>query len=94
MNSFKLPVKIGHAEAERVLKRFKKDLPALNASESKTVVVDASELKEFNSSALALLLAFKRELQSKGLQLQVDQLPGQLQNLGQVYGVDLFLRAP
>lgn len=94
MNSFKLPVKIGHAEAERVLKSFKKDLPALSAHESKTVVVDASELKEFNSSALALLLAFKRELQSKGLQLQVEQLPGQLQNLGQVYGVDLFLRAP
>jgi phospholipid transport system transporter-binding protein len=94
MNSFKLPPKIGHEEAERVLRRFKEDLRALNASESKSVLVDASELKEFNSSALALLLAFKRELQSKGLDLQVDQLPRQLQNLAQVYGVDLFLMAP
>ena len=54
--------------------------------------VDASPLKIFNSSALAVLLAFKRELQGLGLDLEVLNLPEQLQNLAKVYGVDLFLR--
>ena len=54
--------------------------------------MDASPLKIFNSSALAVLLAFKRELQGLGLDLEVLNLPEQLQNLAKVYGVDLFLR--
>jgi len=49
-------------------------------------------LKEFNSSALALLLAFKRQLQSKGLSMEVTHLPAQLHNLAKVYGVDMFLK--
>ncbi|MEI6769686.1 MAG: STAS domain-containing protein [Betaproteobacteria bacterium] len=92
MNTFSLPVKITHSEAELVLKRFKESLKALTAPELKTFVVDASDLKEFNSSALALLLAFKRQLQSKGLSMEVTHLPAQLHNLAKVYGVDMFLK--
>jgi len=92
MNTFSLPDKITHSEAELVFKRFKESLKALTAPDLKTFVVDASDLKEFNSSALALLLAFKRQLQSKGLSLEVTHLPAQLHNLAKVYGVDMFLK--
>ena len=92
MNTFSLPVKITHQEAELVLTRFNESLKDLKAPDLKTFVVDASDLKEFNSSALALLLAFKRQLQSKGFLLEVTHLPAQLHNLAKVYGVDVFLR--
>jgi phospholipid transport system transporter-binding protein len=92
MNTFSLPVKITHQEAELVFKRFNESLKALKAPDMTSFVVDASGLKEFNSSALALLLAFKRQLQSKGLSLEVTHLPAQLHNLAKVYGVDMFLK--
>jgi phospholipid transport system transporter-binding protein len=92
MNTFSLPVKITHQEAELVFKRFNESLKALKAPDMTSFVVDASGLKEFNSSSLALLLAFKRQLQSKGLSLEVTHLPAQLHNLAKVYGVDIFLK--
>ena len=92
MNTFSLPVKITHQEAELVFKPFNESLKALKAPDMTSFVVDASGLKEFNSSALALLLAFKRQLQSKGLSLEVTHLPAQLHNLAKVYGVDIFLK--
>lgn len=97
MNTFSLPEKITHAEAPEVLSHFKSALQTLKADSQSGVGlgvfrVDASPLKIFNSSALAVLLAFKRELQGLGLDLEVLNLPEQLQNLAKVYGVDLFLR--
>jgi phospholipid transport system transporter-binding protein len=92
MNTFSLPVKITHQEAELVFKRFNESLKALKAPDMTSFVEAASGLKEFNSSALALLLAFKRQLQAKGFLLEVTHLPAQLHNLAKVYGVDVFLR--
>ncbi len=97
MNTFSLPPQVTHDETPLVLESFKKALPTLSVSGaardggSKAMQVDARELKIFNSSALALLLAFKRELQGLGLEMQVLNLPEQLQNLAKVYGVEQFL---
>ncbi len=96
MNPFSLPERITHAEAPQVLSQFKSALPTLKGTHQghagvAVLKVDAGQLKIFNSSALAVLLAFKRELQAAGLDLEVLNLPEQLQNLAKVYGVDLFL---
>lgn len=97
MNTFSLPEKITHKEAPSVLAEFKSVLQTLgadaDADAERSFCVDAASLRVFNSAALAVLLALKRELQAVGLELQVTRLPGQLQNLAQVYGVDLFLNA-
>lgn len=101
MNTFSLPEKITHNEAPSVLADFKSVLQTLSTDTGTgaglgaehSFCVDAASLRVFNSAALAVLLALKRELQSVGLELQVTHLPGQLQNLAKVYGVDLFLNA-
>lgn len=99
MNTFSLPEKITHNEAPSVLADFKSVLQTLGTgtgaglAAEHSFCVDAASLRVFNSAALAVLLALKRELQAVGLELQVTHLPGQLQNLAKVYGVDLFLNA-
>jgi phospholipid transport system transporter-binding protein len=96
MNTFTLPEKITHAEAPQVLSHFREVLQTLKLAKEggsgwDGFEVDASALKVFNSSALAVLLALKRELEGLGLEMQVLNLPEQLQNLAKVYGVELFL---
>ncbi len=94
MNTFSLPAKITHQEAQGVLTRFQDRLKDVPAAQDKTFEIDASALTMFNSSALAVLLGFKRELQMKGLHMKVNHLSEPLQNLAKVYGVDLFLASP
>ena len=94
MNTFSLPAKITHQEAQGVLARFQDRLNNLKAAQDKTFEIDASALTVFNSSALAVLLGLKRELHMKGLEMKVQHLSEPLQNLAKVYGVDHFLANP
>jgi phospholipid transport system transporter-binding protein len=94
MNTFSLPAVITHQEAQVVLTRFQASLKDLNAAEEKIFQIDARDLTVFNSSALAVLLGFKRELQMKGMHMKVLHLSESLQNLAKVYGVDHFLASP
>jgi phospholipid transport system transporter-binding protein len=55
------------------------------------VVIDATPLQQFDSSALALLLGLKRHCQATGRQLQVHGLPQRLCGLAKLYGLaELF----
>lgn len=71
-------------------------LDKLNQAVSKqpgaaVVALDASALQVFDSSAVAVLLALRRNLQSQGKRLQVLQRPQRLNDLVTLYGVDELL---
>jgi phospholipid transport system transporter-binding protein len=51
-------------------------------------------LQQFDSSALAVLLAGMREAMQRGGQLQVQGLPARARSLVQVYGLAEVLQLP
>ena len=55
------------------------------------VVVDASAVQEFDSSALAVLLQCRRDAAQSGKTFEVVRIPPQLQELSKLYGVDELL---
>ena len=55
------------------------------------VVVDASALQQFDSSALAVLLECQRQAQAWGRAFAVRQAPPKLTALAKLYGVDALL---
>ena len=55
--------------------------------------VDCAELTQFDSSALAVLLAWRREAQGRGRALDILNVPAGLASLAQVYGVDTLFAA-
>ena len=50
-------------------------------------VLDASALAQFDSSALAVILACRRAVQTRGAQLHIIGLPERAQALAKVYGL-------
>ena len=62
-------------------------LKALVAEQPAQVVADASALQVFDSSALALLLACRREALAVGKAFSVHALPQRLRQLAGLYGV-------
>ncbi len=59
----------------------------LRAQPDPEVVVDASALSRFDSSALAVLLEFRRETLAAGKRFLVRGLPTRLGDLAALYGV-------
>ena len=57
------------------------------------IEVDASSLVQFDSSALAVLLAFRREALALNKGFAVKSLPARLANLAVLYGVAELLPA-
>ena len=53
--------------------------------------VDCSELAEFDSTVLTVLLAWQKKLQEDGLSLSVERVPEKLKVLASVYGVSALL---
>lgn len=56
--------------------------------EAGATAVDCAALTQFDSSALAVLLAWRREAQARGRALEILNVPAGLASLAQVYGVD------
>ncbi len=83
-----LPATLSHAQAGACLSE---QLPALRAESGNTVQVDASRLNQFDSSALAVLMAFRREALALGKGFAVVGLPPRLANLAVLYGIDGLL---
>jgi len=63
-------------------------LGALNANPD---VIDASALKDFDTSAVALLLEARRRAQARGVKLVVRGAPPKLVELARLYDVDELL---
>ena len=56
-------------------------------TQDRVVLLDASGLERFDSSALAVLLACRREALALGRTLQVQGLSERLRELAKLYGV-------
>lgn len=79
-----LPEELNHASANACLNQLAEGL----GTESAEVVVDARPLQRFDSSALAVLIAFHRSCAGVGKSLVVQGLPARLQDLAALYGVE------
>mgnify|MGYP003394326786 CR=1 FL=1 len=53
--------------------------------------VDFSQVSNFDSSSVSLVLAWMRAAQHKNTQLTVSGLPANLRSLASLYGVEEFL---
>lgn len=62
-------------------------LDELGKQPAPNVVVDASSLRRFDSSALAVLLEFRRHCGVLGKQFSIRGLPNRLRDLAVLYGI-------
>ncbi len=82
-----LPTELTHDQAKKCLAQLTSGL----ALEGAQVVVDASALQRFDSSALAVLLELRRICLRAGKGLQVKGLPKHLGDLATLYGIESLL---
>ena len=91
MSDLKLPSTLMHPQANACRDDWVAALRAAPVGEVWTV--DASGLTDFDSSALAVLLACRREAMASGQSWAVTGLPPKLQALADLYGVMPLLSA-
>ena len=83
-----LPATLTADEARTTLRLL---MQTLKSEPESGVVIDASALQQFDSSALAVLLECQRQAQAWGRAFSVRQPPGKLSALAKLYGVDGLL---
>ncbi len=86
-----LPATITLREARDTLRLLAQ---ALQGERDGEVVVDASPLQQFDTSALAVLLECRRLAQAAGRPFRISHAPDKLGALAALYGVDELLIAP
>ncbi len=79
-----LPTEFTQKQASACLRML---VQGLKAEAGPTLVVDATALDRFDSSALAVLLELRRESLAVGKQFAVRGLPARLANLATLYGI-------
>jgi phospholipid transport system transporter-binding protein len=79
-----LPAELTHAQASACCRMLAQ---ALRSEPGREAVADASALRAFDSSALAVLLECRREALALGKTFAVSQLPSRLRELATLYGV-------
>ncbi|XAH26290.1 STAS domain-containing protein [Xylophilus sp. GW821-FHT01B05] len=84
-----LPTELTHVQAQTCLRMLTQGLKP----GSMPVVADASALAKFDSSALAVLLACRREVLSLGRSFTVRGLHPRLAGMARLYGVTDLLPA-
>lgn len=84
-----LPAELTQTQARACLRMLVQAL----SGESTAAIADASALRKFDSSALAVLLACRREAQVMGKTFSVRGLPTRLRSLAALYGVGELLPA-
>ena len=80
-----LPVRLTHAESPACLAACEAALGRCAAGEP--AELDAAALQDFDSSAVALLLALARGARERGVELRLSGLPDRLRALAVLYGV-------
>jgi phospholipid transport system transporter-binding protein len=85
-----LPATITLRESRDTLRMLSQ---ALQGGTDTGVVIDASPLQQFDTSALAVLLECQRLAQAWGKSFSVRQPPPKLAALAKLYGVDQLLFA-
>ncbi len=84
MAVLRLPPTLMHPQAQACRREL---VQAMAVSQDRVFLLDASPLEQFDSSALAVLLACRREAFELGRQMQVQGLSVRLQALARLYGV-------
>ncbi len=84
-----LPSELTHDQATACLRML---VQGLQSQAGPAVVADATALTAFDSSALAVLLACRREAQALGKSFAVKGLHARLGELAALYGVDELLQ--
>jgi phospholipid transport system transporter-binding protein len=79
-----LPAELMHAQAPACSRMLAQ---ALRSDPGTQAVADASPLRSFDSSALAVLLECRREALALGKSFAVAHLPAKLRELAGLYGV-------
>ena len=90
MAVLRLPPVLTHAQAQACRAELAQ---AMAASPDRVLLLDASDLQHFDSSALAVLMASRRQAQALGRSLQLQGLAGPLRELAGLYGVLDWLQA-
>lgn len=85
-----LPSVLTQIQASDCLEKLTQDV---QREVQKQVVVDAALLNSFDSSALAVLLAIRRECARAGKLFAVKGLPDRLRDLATLYGIESLLTA-
>jgi len=85
-----LPQELTQPQANACLRALEQDLASLPGPEA---MVDASPLNRFDSSALAVLLEFRRAALAKDKRFSTQGLPKRLADLAALYGVFELLAA-
>lgn len=62
-------------------------LGGIHITPGQTIVLDASALRSFDSSALACMLELRRRAQARGLELRIEGTPERVRRLVQAYGL-------
>jgi len=89
----KLPAALTHNQASAVARHLKAALRAA-AADKAPVIADASEMTQFDSSALAVLLDCRREALALGRTFCVQGLPPRLRQLAGLYGIAALIPSP
>lgn len=85
-----LPAELTQAQATACLHML---VQGLRSQSGPTVVVDATALSRFDSSALAVLLEFRRESLAGGKNFAIRGLSARLSDLASLYGIAELLPA-
>jgi phospholipid transport system transporter-binding protein len=83
-----LPSELTHRQATACLRMLVQGLPSQTGP---AVMVDAGSLQHFDSSALAVLLEFRRSSLALGKQFVIRGLSPRLADLAKLYGVSEML---
>lgn len=84
-----LPQELTHERAGDWLKSL---IFTMQQGSGRQITADASRLVHFDSSALAVLLACRREALEVGKTFEVAHMPDKLRQLAMVYGVSELLQ--
>ncbi len=82
---FETGASLTHASAKAALEAGRRQIAA------GATAVDCASLAQFDSSALAVLLAWRRTALARGANLEIVNLPAGLASLARAYGVDTLL---
>lgn len=85
-----LPAELTHGAAQACCRMLAQ---ALRSDPAREAVADASGLRHFDSSALAVLLECRREALALGKTFAVSEMPARLRELAGLYGVAELLPA-
>lgn len=88
MSALALPSLLTHDQAAVCAQTL---AAGIRAEVSDKVVIDASALARFDSSALAVLLQCRREAVASGKGLSIDGLPAKLRELAGLYGIQALI---